>query len=101
MLLKKRVVILAHATACLMALLMQVMGLEIPMRDLRLMDPALQAWDTYAQILVRDNAMVFSVEHARLIIAADKVSYIIASSIQHASALEIHCTGAACFASGR
>eukprot|EP00877_Chromochloris_zofingiensis_P002090 jgi/Chrzof1/11882/Cz06g13130.t1 len=53
--------------------LIQVMGLEIPMRDLRLMDPALQAWDTYAQILVRDNAMVFSVEHARLIIAADKV----------------------------
>ncbi|KAI8464620.1 MAG: hypothetical protein J3K34DRAFT_526053 [Monoraphidium minutum] len=49
------------------------MGLEIPMRDLRLMDPALQTWEAYAQILVRDNAMVFSVEHVRAILAADKV----------------------------
>ena len=49
------------------------MGLEIPMRDLRLMDPALQAWEAYAQLLVRDNALVFSVEHVRLIIGADKV----------------------------
>jgi hypothetical protein len=30
----------------------QVMGLEIPMRDLRLMDPALAAWESFAQILV-------------------------------------------------
>ena len=29
------------------------MGLEIPMRDLRLMDPALAAWESFAQILVR------------------------------------------------
>jgi len=49
------------------------MGFEIPMRDLRLMDPALQTWDAYAQILVRDNAMVVSIEHVRLILSADKV----------------------------
>ena len=52
----------------------QVMGLEIPMRDLRLMDPALgSTFDTYAQILVRENAMVVSIEYVRLIISADKV----------------------------
>jgi hypothetical protein len=50
------------------------MGLEIPMRDLRLMDPALgSTFDTYAQILVRENAMVVSIEYVRLIISADKV----------------------------
>lgn len=37
----------------LVLLLLQVMGLEIPMRDLRLMDPALAAWESFAQILVR------------------------------------------------
>lgn len=40
--------------------------------------PAIQTrprdrWDAYAQILVRDNAFVFSVEHVRLLISADKV----------------------------
>ncbi|GBF99922.1 magnesium transporter-like [Raphidocelis subcapitata] len=53
--------------------LTQVMGLEIPMRDLRLMDPALQTWESYAQILVRDNALVVSLEHVRLILSADRV----------------------------
>lgn len=54
--------------------LTQVMGLEIPMRDLRLMDPALgSTFDTYAQILVRENAMVVSIEYVRLIISADKL----------------------------
>jgi hypothetical protein len=54
--------------------MLQVMGLEIPMRDLRLMDPALSSWDSFAQILVRDNALVISAEHVRLIITCDKVS---------------------------
>jgi hypothetical protein len=49
------------------------MGLEIPMRDLRLMDPALSSWDSFAQILVRDNALVISAEHVRLIVTCDKV----------------------------
>lgn len=53
--------------------LIQVMGLEIPMRDLRLMDPALAAYDSFAQILVRDNALVVSAEHVRLIITCDRV----------------------------
>jgi hypothetical protein len=52
---------------------MQVMGLEIPMRDLRLMDPALSSWDSFAQILVRDNALVISAEHVRVIVTCDKV----------------------------
>jgi hypothetical protein len=33
------------------------MGLEIPMRDLRLMDPALAAWESFAQILVSQPSM--------------------------------------------
>lgn len=51
----------------------QVLGLEVPMRDLRLMDPALAAWETFAQMLVRDNALVVSAEHVRLLITCDKV----------------------------
>jgi hypothetical protein len=53
--------------------MLQVMGLEIPMRDLRLMDPALSSWDSFAQILVRDNALVISAEHVRVIVTCDKV----------------------------
>lgn len=55
--------------------LVQVMGLEIPMRDLRLMDPALAAWESFAQILVRDNALVVSAEYVRIIITCDKVIF--------------------------
>lgn len=51
-----------------------MLGLEVPMRDLRLMDPALAAWETFAQLLVRDNALVVSAEHVRLLITCDKVS---------------------------
>eukprot|EP00878_Enallax_costatus_P023510 GHUV01025010.1.p1 GENE.GHUV01025010.1~~GHUV01025010.1.p1 ORF type:complete len:338 (+),score=13.55 GHUV01025010.1:242-1255(+) len=57
-------------------MLVQVLGLEIPMRDLRLMDPALAAYDSqFAQILVRDNALVVSAEHVRLIITCDRVIF--------------------------
>eukprot|EP00879_Flechtneria_rotunda_P017595 GHRR01018445.1.p1 GENE.GHRR01018445.1~~GHRR01018445.1.p1 ORF type:complete len:489 (+),score=107.86 GHRR01018445.1:272-1738(+) len=55
--------------------LIQVMGLDIPMRDLRLMDPALATWEGHAQILVRDNALVVSSEHVRIIITCDKVIF--------------------------
>jgi hypothetical protein len=48
-------------------------GLELPMRDMRLLDPAMQPFETVAQLLVRDNALVFSMEGARCIIMADKV----------------------------
>jgi hypothetical protein len=45
--------VLLPAVRCLLfAVCVQVMGLEIPMRDLRLMDPALAAWESFAQILV-------------------------------------------------
>ncbi|GFR39805.1 hypothetical protein Agub_g295 [Astrephomene gubernaculifera] len=52
--------------------LIQTCRLEIPIRDMRLMDSALGT-ETLAQLLVRDNALVFSMEHVRLIIMADKV----------------------------
>ncbi|EFJ43506.1 hypothetical protein VOLCADRAFT_96274 [Volvox carteri f. nagariensis] len=52
--------------------LIQTCRLEIPMRDMRLMDSALGT-ETLAQLLVRDNALVFSMEHVRLIIMHDKV----------------------------
>jgi hypothetical protein len=48
-------------------------GLELPMRDMRLLDPAMQPFETVAQLLVRDNALVFSMEGARCVIMADKV----------------------------
>ncbi len=46
--------------------------LGIPIRDMRLLDPNLLTSET-GKILVRDNAIVFSVEHVRLIVTADAV----------------------------
>ncbi|CAK0784123.1 hypothetical protein CVIRNUC_007326 [Coccomyxa viridis] len=46
--------------------------LGVPIRDMRLLDPNLLTSET-GKILVRDNAIVFSVEHVRLIITADCV----------------------------
>ncbi|KAK9835541.1 hypothetical protein WJX74_002638 [Apatococcus lobatus] len=46
--------------------------LGIPIRDMRLLDPNLLTSET-GKILVRDNAIVFSMEHVRLIITADEV----------------------------
>ena len=40
---------------------------------MRLVDPNLLTSET-GKILVRDNAIVFSIEHVRLIITADQVS---------------------------
>jgi len=51
----------------------QTLGLDIPSRDMRLLDSNLINYDTIGQLLVRDNALVFSMEHVRLIITADKV----------------------------
>jgi len=45
-------------------------GLSIPIRDMRLLDFNLAQNDS--TILVRDNAIIASLEHARVIIMADK-----------------------------
>eukprot|EP00798_Chlamydomonas_sp_ICE-L_P000088 gene88-3694_t len=47
-------------------------GLDIPSRDMRLMDTHLVNYDTIGRLLVRDNALVISMEHVRMIIMADK-----------------------------
>ncbi|KAL3130372.1 hypothetical protein ABBQ38_008198 [Trebouxia sp. C0009 RCD-2024] len=46
--------------------------LGIPIRDMRLLDPNLLTSET-GKILVRDNAIVFAMEHIRLIISATAV----------------------------
>lgn len=50
----------------------QKFKLGVPIRDMRLLDPNLLTSET-GKVLVRDNAIVFSMEHARLIITADCV----------------------------
>ena len=50
----------------------QKFRLGVPIRDMRLLDPNLLTSET-GKVLVRDNAIVFSVEHVRLIITADSV----------------------------
>ena len=51
---------------------LQKFRLGVPIRDMRLLDPNLLTSET-GKILVRDNAIVFSMEHVRLIITADCV----------------------------
>lgn len=48
------------------------MKLGVPIRDMRLLDPNLLTSET-GKILVRDNVIVVSIEHVRLIITADCV----------------------------
>ena len=48
----------------------QKFKLGVPIRDMRLLDPNLLTSET-GKVLVRDNAIVFSMEHARLLITAD------------------------------
>ena len=52
--------------------LLQKFKLGVPIRDMRLMDPNLLTSET-GKILVRDNAIVVSVEHVRVICTADMV----------------------------
>ncbi len=52
--------------------LLQKFKLGIPIRDMRLLDPNLLTSET-GKILVRDNAIVFAMEHIRLIISATTV----------------------------
>ena len=51
---------------------MQKLKLGVPIRDMRLLDPNLLTSET-GKILVRDNVIVVSIEHVRLIITADYV----------------------------
>ena len=53
-------------------MLLQKFKLGIPIRDMRLLDPNLLTSET-GKILVRDNAIVFAMEHIRLIISATAV----------------------------
>jgi hypothetical protein len=45
-------------------------GLRVPIRDMRLLDHQLGASDS--TLLVRDNAIIVSLEHVRVIVAADR-----------------------------
>ena len=54
------------------ALLVQRFKLRVPIRDMRLVDPNLLTSET-GKILVRDNGIVFSMEHVRLIITVEQV----------------------------
>lgn len=51
--------------------LIQRFDLGVPMRDMRLLDNTLVAASEGGKILVRDNAIVFSMEHVKLIIMAN------------------------------
>lgn len=48
------------------------LGINIPIRDMRLLDFNLLSSET-GKMLVRDNAIILSIEHVRLIVTADKV----------------------------
>lgn len=50
--------------------IIQDLSLNIPIRDMRLLDFNLF---TSGKILLRDNAIIFTIEHVRLIITANKV----------------------------
>ena len=43
------------------------------MRDMSLLDDSIPSYETFAQILIRENALVFGMEHVRMIITAEKV----------------------------
>eukprot|EP00201_Polytomella_parva_P023917 CAMPEP_0175045020 /NCGR_PEP_ID=MMETSP0052_2-20121109/4159_1 /TAXON_ID=51329 ORGANISM="Polytomella parva, Strain SAG 63-3" /NCGR_SAMPLE_ID=MMETSP0052_2 /ASSEMBLY_ACC=CAM_ASM_000194 /LENGTH=192 /DNA_ID=CAMNT_0016308441 /DNA_START=103 /DNA_END=678 /DNA_ORIENTATION=- len=50
--------------------LVQTFKLDVPSRDLRLMD---SAYESSGQVLVRDSAIIICIMHVRLIILPDKV----------------------------
>lgn len=55
-----------------LTILPQKYDLGVPIRDMRLLDVSLVASET-GKMLVRDNAIVFSMEHVRLLITAEQV----------------------------
>lgn len=48
--------------------------LDVPIRDMRLLDSSFSNYETIGQISVRDNAIVFSMEHVKAMVMADKAS---------------------------
>ena len=58
--------------------LLQKYNVRAPVRDMRILDPSLLTSET-GKILVRDNCIMVSVEHVRLIIMAEQVG----ASIMH------------------
>ena len=71
-LLSPRLSLCAQVFADYRSCLLQKFKLGIPIRDMRLLDPNLLTSET-GKILVRDNAIVFAMEHIRLIISATTV----------------------------
>lgn len=53
--------------------LQQAFGLDLPVRDMRLLDSQLVDFKTIGQILVRNNVILVSMEHVRCIITAKEV----------------------------
>jgi hypothetical protein len=53
--------------------LIQTFNLDLPTRDMRLMDSQLSNYETLGQISVRENTIVFSMEHVQALIMANKV----------------------------
>ena len=53
--------------------MLQRFKMRLPVRDMRLVDPNLLTSET-GKILVRDNGIVVSIEHVRLIIMAEQVN---------------------------
>ena len=64
--------LLVHQHGSICVVLLQKFKLGIPIRDMRLLDPNLLTSES-GKILVRDNAIVFAMEHIRLIISANTV----------------------------
>eukprot|EP00955_Chlamydomonas_euryale_P078416 363142-Chlamydomonas_euryale.AAC.3 len=52
---------------------MQNLSLGVSIRDMRLMDSHFVNYDTIGQIAVRENTIVFSIEHVKALITPDKV----------------------------
>ncbi len=53
--------------------LIQTFQLDITSRDMRILDSQFSNYDTIGQISVRDQTIVFGMEHVKLVIRADKV----------------------------
>mmetsp|Transcript_16540 Transcript_16540/g.49302 ORF Transcript_16540/g.49302 Transcript_16540/m.49302 type:complete len:428 (-) Transcript_16540:775-2058(-) len=53
--------------------LVQNLSLGVSIRDMRLMDSHFVNYDTIGQIAVRENTIVFSIEHVKALITPDKV----------------------------
>ena len=55
--------------------ILQMFKLDVPIRAMRLLDSSFSNYETIGQISVRDNAIVFSMEHVKAMVMADKASF--------------------------